>query len=122
MSTDFRTLLLAEEGVEAATPRRGFLQNLIAAPVAALATHKLILPEQEKLTTPQDAVERMRHHANGLRDAMQELFPMANVQLQGNILEGGHELYAENLRRGDNISLPTIFVFASLSKNERGNS
>ncbi|WP_442756606.1 hypothetical protein ACNHKD_08405 [Methylocystis sp. JAN1] len=37
--------------------RRGFLRTLIAAPVAALATHKLILPAPA-LITPEDAAAR----------------------------------------------------------------
>lgn len=43
-----RVLLLSEDGVE---PRRGFLRKLLAAPVAALATHRLILPAQTRLLT-----------------------------------------------------------------------
>lgn len=34
--------------------RRGLLRTLIAAPAAALATHKLILPAQASVTTPAD--------------------------------------------------------------------
>ena len=72
-----RILLLSEEGVE---QRRGFLKNLIAAPVAALATHKLILPVQAKIVTPDDAALRLKQHMAGVEAAMRDLFPGAEVR------------------------------------------
>jgi len=53
--------------------RRGFLRTLVAAPIAALATHRLILPEQ-KIITPDDAAERLRTHVQGAEEAMRDLF------------------------------------------------
>lgn len=43
-------LLLSEEGHDQRAGRRGFLRSLVIAPVAALATHKLILPATASAT------------------------------------------------------------------------
>ena len=68
-------LLLTEEPA-----RRGFLRSLVIAPVAALATHKLIVPAHA-IVTPDDAAERLRIHMNGVEAAMRDLFPAADVKI-----------------------------------------
>ncbi|MGJ0506552.1 MAG: hypothetical protein ACR652_05320 [Methylocystis sp.] len=63
--------------------RRGFLRSLIAAPAAALATHKLILPAQA-LVTPGDAAARLAHHVAGTEKAFRELYPEGEIFEWGN--------------------------------------
>ncbi|RTL88102.1 MAG: hypothetical protein EKK29_05855 [Hyphomicrobiales bacterium] len=58
--------------------RRGFLRSLFAAPVAALATHKLILPANA-LVTPGDAAARLAHHVAGAEVAFGELYPHGEI-------------------------------------------
>ncbi|MBI1981703.1 MAG: hypothetical protein HYS63_09180, partial [Methylocystis sp.] len=80
-------LLLTEEPA-----RRGFLRSLVMAPVAALATHRLIMPAQA-LVTPDDASLRLKQHMAGVEAAMRDLFPGAKVNVWGNCLDGHHIWY-----------------------------
>lgn len=89
-----KNLILTEEPA-----RRGFLRNLILAPAAALATHRLIVPAQA-LVTPGDAVERLREHVAGVEAAMRDLFPGANVRQWSNCLSDPIR-YGEMLKSGE---------------------
>ncbi len=89
-------LLLTEEPA-----RRGFLRSLVMAPVAALATHRLIMPAQA-LVTPDDAALRLKQHMAGVEAAMRDLFPGAKVNVLGNCLDGHHASYRELHARGEN--------------------
>ncbi|MGJ0507477.1 MAG: hypothetical protein ACR652_10130 [Methylocystis sp.] len=82
--------------------RRGFLRSLVAAPVAALATHKLILPAQA-LVTPDDAATRLAHHLAGAEAAMRDLFPAAHIEPWGNYLGNASavDCYRFHFERGD---------------------
>lgn len=94
-----RVLLLSEDGAE---PLRGFLRKLIAAPAAALATHRLILPAHAGIITPEDAAARLQHHLDGVKAAMQDLFPAAAVSTIGNCLNGNHAYFRELHAQGEN--------------------
>ncbi len=94
-----RTLLFYEDGVE---PRRGFLRTLLAAPVAAMATHRLILPTQAGIIAPDEAARRLQHHLDGVKAAMQDLFPGAVVSTMGNCLDGHHAFYRKLHAQGEN--------------------
>lgn len=100
MSQADRVLLLSEDRVE---PRRGFLKRLFAAPVAALATHQLILPAKAaEIIRPDEAAARLQHHVDGVKAAMQDLFPGAVVGAFGNCLDGHHAYYRKLHARGEN--------------------
>lgn len=94
-----RILFFSEDGVE---PRRGFLRKLFVAPVAAMATHRLIMPAQAGIVAPDEAARRLQHHLDGVKAAMQDLFPGAVVGAFGNCLDGHHAYYRELHARGEN--------------------
>lgn len=100
-------LLLTEQ----APARRGFLRSLIAAPVAALATHRLILPAQAVIT-PDDAAARLQRHLDGAEAAMRELFPGAEITVLGNCLGEGLAFYRGQFAAGRQGSRPTITLHA----------
>lgn len=94
-----RTLLFSEDGVE---PRRGFLRKLLVAPVATMATHRLILPTQAGFVAPDEAARRLQYHLDSVKAAMQDLFPGAVVSTMGNCLDGHHAFYRELHAQGEN--------------------
>jgi len=93
-----RDLLLIEE-----TPSRrriiGGLRNLLMAPAAALATHKLILPT-EALVTPADASARFQHHLDGLQQAFADLYPQGEFKVRSGIKMEGHDERVANFAKG----------------------
>lgn len=80
--------------------RRGFLRSLIAAPVAALATHKLILPA-EALVKPDAAAARLAHHVAGAEAAFRELYPQGEIYQWGNHDGRGDPDLQGRFARGD---------------------
>ncbi len=84
-----RDLLLTEEPC-----RRGFLRSLIAAPVAALATHRLILPGHD---FPQ---ERARRAWREFSAAMNEI----TAEDHGWVLMGGEKKPFRHLDEGNFIN------------------
>lgn len=112
-------LLLTEEAAPQPA-RRGFLRTLITAPVAALATHRLILPGPVPLVAPEDAAARLERHVQGVEAAMRDLFPGAQIAIRGNCLDGHHDYLAEKFLRGESgtacavvmASLPSIKDYA----------
>jgi hypothetical protein len=107
-------LLLTEQPA-----RRGFLRTLIAAPAAALATHRLILPAQA-LATPDDAAARLQRHLAGVEAAMRDLFPGASVRQWGNALTpAGHAIYRAEFAAGNRGSIAVVAVEASLDLRGR---
>jgi hypothetical protein len=99
--------------------RRGFLRNLIAAPVAALATHKLILPAQA-LGAPEDAAARLQYHLDGVESAMRDLFPDARVRRWGTALTPeGRAVCREDFAAGRRGGWAVVAVDAGLDLGRR---
>src|SRR5437762_3313635 len=83
-------ILLTEESAEPRPPRRGFLKTLITAPIAAVATHKLLLPSPTApIVTPADAAARLKRGLAEAEAAFRDLFPGVPVSLRGNCLDDG---------------------------------
>ncbi|WP_442755883.1 hypothetical protein ACNHKD_04300 [Methylocystis sp. JAN1] len=114
-----RPLLLLEEGSEQRPARRGFLKNLVMAPVAAFATHKLIVPAQT-IVTHDDAAARLKYHMAGMESAFRDLFPGVPVAVKGNVLNGGHKIYAE-IFRGEDRDDWTSYACAMVVAGGRAN-
>lgn len=102
-----RALLL----IEGKPARRGFLRNLVAAPAAALATHRLILPA-EALVTPADASARMQHHLDGLREAFLQVYPTGELRIRRSARAPVDDGYLARFTKGEADAL-TIRLIAS---------
>jgi hypothetical protein len=101
-------LLLTEE----APARRGFLRTLVAAPVAALATHRLILPAR---TIVEDPAERLQRHVSGVEAAMRDLFPGVHVRHWGNAFDPEtHARYREILDAENRGAVAVVTVDARI--------
>lgn len=106
-----KELLLTEE--QAPRSRRGLLRTLFTAPIAALATHRLLIAPTP-IVTVASAEERLRHHVDGVEAAMQDLFPMCKIDVRGNCLDGGHDAYLRSFARGDRGAYACAMVMAGL--------
>lgn len=101
-------LLLTEQPA-----RRGFLRSLVAAPAAALATHRLILPADALASPADDPAARLKHHLDGVEAAMRDLFPGVHVRRWGNALEPeSHALHRENFAAGHRGRIAVVAVDA----------